>query len=425
MGTSFKYWDDCVDPEDMKALWKDPEVSKEWLDAGETKGRKVHLSRDPDGQPYLTQTEMEAVAWIVVERHFKGQIDLDMLRAIAEIASNRQPLAIQYCKKTKEAKLGLMQVLPHTAEWLSSEMGYRRYDLEGNPELLYRPFISVYFAAAYIKWLSGFDGIERNEEFVIRAYRGGTKKATHKSTLDCWKRYISVKQSLPARRESQILESPSVLPVAHGSRVHVSSGTGDASKYWDIRVSPEDMEELWKHVDVLKEWTQSGERRGKVLFSLDSEKKPYLSRVEVKAIAEIILSRHFSTKGAKPSVLCALAEFSSMRFVNGAGPRVGIMGIDYPTAFWLYKDAGYKAYVVNSVDDLCNPFASMYFGAAYMAWLSKYEGRERTDQFIVQAYLKGPENVNLQETGPLWTKFQETICYYEDKKKELGQCFIL
>jgi hypothetical protein len=43
----------------MEAMWREPEVSTEWLDAGETKGNKVHLSRDPDGEPYLTQTEMK------------------------------------------------------------------------------------------------------------------------------------------------------------------------------------------------------------------------------------------------------------------------------------------------------------------------------------------------------------------------------
>lgn len=58
MAVYFKYWDDCVDSEDMNLMWDDSEVSKEWTDAGERFGQKVHLSRDPDGQKYLTQTEM-------------------------------------------------------------------------------------------------------------------------------------------------------------------------------------------------------------------------------------------------------------------------------------------------------------------------------------------------------------------------------
>lgn len=58
MGISFRYWDDCVDHLDMEALWMIPDVSTEWTNAGETRGQKVHLSRDPDGQKYLTQNEM-------------------------------------------------------------------------------------------------------------------------------------------------------------------------------------------------------------------------------------------------------------------------------------------------------------------------------------------------------------------------------
>lgn len=64
MAVSFRYWDDCSDPSDMEEMWRIPEVSTEWLDAGESRGQRVHLSRDPDGQPYLTQTEMK------VNQHF-------------------------------------------------------------------------------------------------------------------------------------------------------------------------------------------------------------------------------------------------------------------------------------------------------------------------------------------------------------------
>ena len=39
-----------------------------------------------------------------------------------------------------------------------SDMGYRVYAIEGASALLYRPFVSVYFGAAYLKWLSTYDG---------------------------------------------------------------------------------------------------------------------------------------------------------------------------------------------------------------------------------------------------------------------------
>ncbi|CAA6667850.1 unnamed protein product [Spirodela intermedia] len=402
MSVSFKYWEDCVDAEDMELLWMDPDVSKEWTDAGESRGKKVLLSRDPDGQPFLTQTEMRAVAGIIVRRHFPSQLEPEMICALADIESDRQPLALQHDKKTKETRLGIM------------EMGYQSYRIESNPELLYRPFINIYFGAAYIQWLSGYDGKKKNEEFIIRAYRGGTKKATHKSTLGI----------LP---EIPLCQTELALMERHFSEyLHICRNlTCDRWTYWDSRASPEDMEELWKNPDVLKEWTKSGERHGRVRFSHDAQKRPYLSRVEVKAVAEMIISRYFKAAGVRASALAALAEMCGMRFVNGVRARTGLMGIDYPTAVWLYNDVGCRAYKVNSVDDLYNPFASMYFGASYLAWLSVYEGRERTQQFVVEAYLGGPENVNLQETGPLWSKFLESLSNYEDIRKEPGGCTIL
>lgn len=73
MAVSFKYWDDCIDPSDMEAMWNIPEVSNEWLDAGESRYQKVHLSRDPDGQPFLTQIEMKVnqISFLYGENHSK------------------------------------------------------------------------------------------------------------------------------------------------------------------------------------------------------------------------------------------------------------------------------------------------------------------------------------------------------------------
>ncbi|XP_019183181.1 PREDICTED: uncharacterized protein LOC109178104 isoform X2 [Ipomoea nil] len=396
---SFRFWDDCVNLLDLEAMWMDPNVSAEWVSVGETKGSKVHLSRNPDGQPYLTQTEMKAVSSIIVGRHFVSQIDSDMLCAIAELESGKQPLAMQYNKKTKEVTMGLMQLSQKTAEWIVSEMGFRIYDVAENSTMLYKPFVNVYLGAAYLKWLSCHDQKERSEEFMVRAYKGGVKKAAHKSTLGYWKRYLSVKESLPSRKIFEV----NPLPYAPSTSAAGSEKKGT----WDSRASVQDMEAMWNHPSVSKEWNKTGEKRGKVRFSLDNETRPYLSRVELK------------------TVLCAIAETVCMRYVNGIGQRIGLMGIDYPTAHWLYKDLGYKVYVVESVEDLRKPFESMYFGAAYLAWLSQYDRRQRSPEFIVQAYLSGPQNVNLQETGPHWLKFQEALIRYEDLNKESGSCNIL
>ncbi|KAB5547974.1 hypothetical protein DKX38_011380 [Salix brachista] len=129
---------------------------------------------------------------------FKAEKLADMICAIAELESDRQPLSTKwYGKKTKETALGIMQILPKTAEWLVRDLGYQAYEVEGNPENLYRPFVSVYFGLG-ISIFEAFCRV-RSEEFIVRAYNGGPKKATHKSTLTYWKRYLSVKESLPSR----------------------------------------------------------------------------------------------------------------------------------------------------------------------------------------------------------------------------------
>ncbi|KAG9438987.1 hypothetical protein H6P81_019152 [Aristolochia fimbriata] len=427
MAIIFKYWDDCVEPEDLEAMWADPEVSQEWIDAGETKGQKILLSRDPDGQPFLTQTEMRAVAEITVSRHFNSKIDPDMLRALAEIASDRQPLCSRYDKKTKETSIGLMQITPAIATKILKETDCRAYEIQASQSALNRPFVNTYMGAAYLKWLSTFEGTERDEEFVIRAYKGNIKKpkkAYHKSTLDFWNRYLSVKKSLPSRRNTNDRESETVESDSSDSDGPAAPKADNQLKYWDSVVSQEDMDELWKRPSVQKEWTKSGEKRGRVRFPLDPKGRPYLSLAEVKAIAEIVVSKHFTMKQMAPAVLCALAELSSMRFVNGVGARKGLMGIDYPTAVWLHRD-GYNAYQAKSEVDLSNPFLSMYFGAAYLVWLSNYEGRPRAPEFIAEAYIAGPENVKPDEASILLLKFQDALSLYDDPKTVQKHCSIL
>ncbi|CAA3018827.1 uncharacterized protein LOC111395163 [Olea europaea subsp. europaea] len=243
---NFKYWNDCVDPQDLEAMWRDPGVKEEWLNVGETMGSKVHLSRDPDGQPYLTQTEM------------------------------KKPLATQYNKKSKDCMMGIMQISPKTAEWLVRDLSYPTYEVDGNSKLLYKAFVNVYLGAAHLKWLSNFEQIERSEEFMVRAYKGGTKKATHKSTLKYWHNYLSVKETLPTRTVFKVAPLPNALS-ASSTAVSTRKRTNPAKITWDSRTSPEDMEEMWNNANVSKEWNKSGEKRGKVRLSHDTEKRPYLS----------------------------------------------------------------------------------------------------------------------------------------------------
>ncbi|KAK8479266.1 hypothetical protein V6N11_064494 [Hibiscus sabdariffa] len=421
---SFKYWDECVDHEDMEAMWNRPAVRKEWTDVGESQGQKVHLSRDPDGQPYLTQTEMRAVAKIVTSRHFDTHIEPEMICAIAELESNRQPLAMQHDKKTKVTTVGIMQISPTTVEWLIGECQISLYKVEEDPDILYRPFVNVYFGATYLKWLSNFENKVRTEEFIIRAYKGGTKKATHKSTLPYWKRYLSVKETFTPRYKKNS-DGPAIAQVLTSTTAPVPLDSEDVCLYWDTRVSPDDMNQLWNHPEICNEWNKANQKRGKVLFTLDNERKPYLTQLELKEVAEIIVSRYFSEKGVKPAVLCALAELVSKRYVDGIEGRIGLMGIDYSTAFRLYTELEFRDYPVGYVEDLTKPFVSVYFGAAYFTWLSTYGGSQRNMEFIVQAYISGPENVNPEETCPHWSEFEQALTTYDIRERNGGRCTVM
>lgn len=66
----------------------------------------------------------------------------------------------------------------------------------------------------------------------------------------------------------------------HFTSLSNCKGTNPAKITWDSRTSPEDMEEMWNNANVSKEWNKSGEKRGKVRLSHDTEKRPYLSRTE-------------------------------------------------------------------------------------------------------------------------------------------------
>ncbi|XP_066317933.1 uncharacterized protein [Miscanthus floridulus] len=139
-----------------------------------------------------------------VHRHFKSQLDPYMRSALAEIASGRRLFVDTYDRKTKETKVGIMQVAPEVAQWLGRELGYKSYDIEDNTNFLYWPLVNVYFGAAYAKWLFSCDDKQRTEEFVVRAYKGGKKKAAHKSTSPIFQRYLYVKENLLSMRQPEI-----------------------------------------------------------------------------------------------------------------------------------------------------------------------------------------------------------------------------
>ena len=60
--------------------------------------------------------------------------------------------------------------------------------------------------------------------------------------------------------------------------------------YWDEKVHPGDLDDMWRHPQVKKEWTASNEKKGHVRFARDAELRPYLTTTELKVCRCIDIS---------------------------------------------------------------------------------------------------------------------------------------
>lgn len=62
----------------------------------------------------------------------------------------------------------------------------------------------------------------------------------------------------------------------------LNDGADNINVTWDSRASHEDMDEMWNKSFVRKEWTKCGEKHGRVNISHDANKRPYVSRIEIR-----------------------------------------------------------------------------------------------------------------------------------------------
>ncbi len=124
-----------------------------------------------------------------------------------------------------------------------------------------------------------------------------------------------------------------------------------------------------------------------------------LSPQQTYDLADQITRRHFPH--VNPLMLTTMARIESS-FKVGAirtephlnDASIGLMQTLYNTARWLHDDMGYRAYELKSPDDLTDPQVSMYFGGAMVAWLSRYRGKTRNEDWIVMSYNGGPNADN-------------------------------
>lgn len=134
-----------------------------------------------------------------------------------------------------------------------------------------------------------------------------------------------------------------------------------------------------------------------------------LSVYDIHAIAQQITAKHNLNASACMVAAMSMVESGDYRDmsagVNTLATRnephigdksIGVMQTLYGTAKWLADEMGYNAYGSPSVADLYNPEVSVYFGAAYIDWLSHYRGLERSERWIVESYNGGPNASNAQ-----------------------------
>jgi len=83
---------------------------------------------------------------------------------------------------------------------------------------------------------------------------------------------------------------------------------------------------------------------------------------------------------------------------------IGLMQTLLGTARWLYDDLGFRHFARPTVPNLMGPQASIYYGAAYLTYLSIYAGRARSAEFVVRSYNGGPGNLSAA-TADYWRKY--------------------
>lgn len=131
-----------------------------------------------------------------------------------------------------------------------------------------------------------------------------------------------------------------------------------------------------------------------------------LNDKETLALANKIVARHY--QGIDPIMILTMAKIESSldplaeRFephINDSS--IGLMQTLLGTATWLYNDIGARAYGAPTKESLQRPEVSIYFGAAYINWLSTWRGQAQSENWIVESYNGGPGNSNSQTRNHL------------------------
>ena len=133
---------------------------------------------------------------------------------------------------------------------------------------------------------------------------------------------------------------------------------------------------------------------------------------EVRRIVNVIVDQHFPKLDREMVVRIAYIESSfnptAVRYEAGISDfSAGLMQTLTRTAQWL-AGGRYGAFPSPSMQDLFKPEVSIYFGAAFLDWLSTRASNTRGqgEEVIVRAYNGGAAGWARDATLAYWAKYQ-------------------
>eukprot|EP00210_Caulerpa_lentillifera_P009486 g9046.t1 len=137
--------------------------------------------------------ELFTLATETTEQFFKTTVESVMLTAIIIVESSGDTVLTQWRDDFEEMAYGLGQMLYSTAQNLFHS-GYTVYNLS-NEQDLYEPKVAMYFAGAYLEYLSK-ENPESSGEFLVKAYHNGMGYYTNEMSLELWKLYSRASSQL-------------------------------------------------------------------------------------------------------------------------------------------------------------------------------------------------------------------------------------
>ena len=127
----------------------------------------------------ISSSEAQKLARVIIEECDSYEIDPSLILAIIQVESNFSPRAVSH-----KGAIGLMQVMPSTAEYLAGKLGI---SISGK-KVLHDPFLNVRLGIYYLSLLEGrFDNME---DALFAYYYGPTRFETNRYLSRKFPRYV-------------------------------------------------------------------------------------------------------------------------------------------------------------------------------------------------------------------------------------------